>query len=147
MKSGSFIWITRFENQYQKEESNPFRPVGVKYYSEKDLDTRTASEGEVENFPNNFGNGNSSYSPGWRQNVGLEFTITLYPFESHFIKVFSLFFVIGYLSQLYKKKTNVDFVMIHTYMWYMTSSFMMWTNINILLFWTIVNENSAIFPE
>lgn len=104
LKSESFIWITRFENQYQKEESNPFRPVGVKYYSEKDLDTRTASEGEVENFPNNFGNGNSPYSPGWRQNVGLEFTITLYPFESHFIKVFSLFFVIGYLSQLCKKK-------------------------------------------
>lgn len=91
LKSGSFIWITRFENQFQKEESNPFRPVGIKYYSEKDLDTRTAPEGEVDNFPNNFGNGNSPYSPGWRQNVGLELTITLYPFESHFIKVFSLF--------------------------------------------------------
>lgn len=64
LKSESFIWITRFENQFQKEESNPFRPVGIKYYSEKDLDTRTAPEGEVENFPNNFGNGNSPYSPG-----------------------------------------------------------------------------------
>lgn len=64
LKSESFIWITRFENQFQKEESNPFRPVGIKYYSEKDLDTRTAPEGEVDNFPNNFGNGNSPYSPG-----------------------------------------------------------------------------------
>lgn len=78
LKSESFIWITRFENKFQKEESNPFRPVGIKYYSEKDLDTRTAPEGEVENFPNNFGNGNSPYSPGWRQNVGLEFTWPLF---------------------------------------------------------------------
>lgn len=48
--------------------------------------------------------------------IRIYLTIILYPFESHFIKVFSLFFVIGYLSPLLKKKINVDFVKMHIYM-------------------------------
>ncbi|XP_048741874.2 major facilitator superfamily domain-containing protein 4A-like isoform X1 [Ostrea edulis] len=65
LKSDSFVWITKFRKQ--REETNPFKPISVKYYSQKDRDKTQTVEGEIE-FPNNMAEDgdlyNSPYSPG-----------------------------------------------------------------------------------
>ncbi|XP_062588525.1 major facilitator superfamily domain-containing protein 4A-like [Saccostrea cucullata] len=58
LKPGSFIWITKFGNR--KEETNPFKPISVKYYSEKDEYKRHSPEGGTE-FPNNISENAKQY--------------------------------------------------------------------------------------
>ena len=57
LKSESFVWITKFRRE--KEETNPFKPISVKYYSEKDQDLDRETE-----FPNNVNGNNTPFSPG-----------------------------------------------------------------------------------
>nr|XP_022304655.1 major facilitator superfamily domain-containing protein 4A-like [Crassostrea virginica] len=57
LKSESFVWITKFRRE--KEETNPFKPISVKYYSEKDQDLDRETE-----FPNNVNGNDTPFSPG-----------------------------------------------------------------------------------
>ena len=61
LKSESFVWITKFRRE--KEETNPFKPISVKYYSEKDQDTIQTLDRETE-FPKNVNGNDTPFSPG-----------------------------------------------------------------------------------